>query len=197
MTTFLSARRDITLDQAVAAGRPFREITAPTITAVVGAQAAPLAAGAVAVAPEAVSAVALRIAVQAPRATAIATEMSAAEVGLSVGAVGATAKVASEIPQGSFSIFSWAGYPASLPKPTGIFRLLEGAEYDAARKAANAANRAMHKADPTLAGKQIHEVKPVKFGGNPTEPANKIPLQPKEHTEITTWWNRLMRDIAQ
>jgi hypothetical protein len=42
--------------------------------------------------------------------------------------------------EGSFSITDWSGYPAGVPKPTGPFRLVEGAEYDTARAAANQAN---------------------------------------------------------
>lgn len=97
--------------------------------------------------------------------------------------------------EGEFSIFDWSGYPESLAKPSGPFRLLEGQEYEAARGAANQANRGLHKADPSLAGKQIHEIQPVKFGGNPTDPANKLALSRQEHAQATTWWNRLLRDV--
>jgi hypothetical protein len=87
------------------------------------------------------------------------------------------------------------GYPANLPKPTGPFRLLEGAEYDAARTAANQANRAMHQADTALRGLQLHEIQPVKFGGSPTDPLNKVPLTPQQHSPATTWWNQLQRSL--
>jgi RHS repeat-associated protein len=99
------------------------------------------------------------------------------------------------VPNGSFSIRDWSGYPKGLPRPQGPFRLLEGAEYDAARSAANAANRTMHQADPALKGLQIHEIQPVKFAGSPTDPANRIPLTPQVHTQYNVWWNRLMKDI--
>jgi hypothetical protein len=98
--------------------------------------------------------------------------------------------------EGSFSIADWSGYPANVPKPTGPFNLLEGAEYEAARAEANAANRAMHQADPSLNGLQLHEIQPVKFGGSPTDPLNKIPLTPQQHAPVTTWWNQLQRDIT-
>jgi hypothetical protein len=94
--------------------------------------------------------------------------------------------------EGSFSIINWEGYPGG-PKPTGPFRIVEGQEYESARESANQANQAMHRADPSLAGKQIHEVHPVKFGGSPTNPGNKIALTPQEHAAYTTWWNRLLR----
>ena len=99
------------------------------------------------------------------------------------------------VKEGSFSISSWKGYPDSIPKPTGPFRLLEGAEYDAARAQANAANRAMHAADESLGGWQLHEIQPVKFGGSPTDIANKMPLPAGAHSEVTNWWNALQRSL--
>jgi len=95
---------------------------------------------------------------------------------------------------GEFSIIDWKGYP-NRPKPDGPFRMLEGGEYQAARKAANSANRKLHRSDPSLKGKQLHEVKPVKFGGSPTNPSNKAALSPKQHAEYTKYWNRLQRDL--
>ena len=96
--------------------------------------------------------------------------------------------------KGAFSINDWAGYPSSLPKPTGPFRVLEGEEYNAARAAANKANRALRESDPdAYAGKQLHEMHPVKFGGSPTDPGNKIALSPQDHFGATTWWDRLLR----
>jgi hypothetical protein len=103
--------------------------------------------------------------------------------------------LAPEIKSGSFSITEegFKGYPSNpnVPKPEGPFRLLDGAEKSANRNAANTANRAAHRADPSLAGKQIHEIKPVKFDGSPTDPANKVPLPPQEHSQFTTWWKEL------
>jgi hypothetical protein len=99
------------------------------------------------------------------------------------------------LPKGSFSIRDWSGYPEGLAKPQGPFRLIEGAEYKAARNAANAANRAMHQANPALKGLQIHEIQPVRFGGSPINPANKVPLTPPVHSQYTNWWNDMMRSI--
>jgi hypothetical protein len=64
-----------------------------------------------------------------------------------------------------------------------------------ARAEANAANRALHQADPFLNGLQLHEIQPVKFGGSPTDPLNKIPLTLQQHSPATTWWNQLQRSI--
>ena len=79
--------------------------------------------------------------------------------------------------EGSFSIFDWSGYPVGVPKPEGPFRLLEGAEYETARDTANVANSAIRRQEG-LVGQQvdIHEIKPVKFGGSPTDLANKVIL---------------------
>jgi RHS repeat-associated protein len=101
--------------------------------------------------------------------------------------------------EGSFSITKqgWRGYPEGIPQPQGPFRILTGAEYEAARKAANQANQAIRKADPdSLVGKEIHEIKPVKFGGSPTDPSNKTPLQASVHRQqATPWWNSFLRAL--
>jgi hypothetical protein len=97
---------------------------------------------------------------------------------------------------GTFSISRWTGYPSGIARPKGPFRLLQGAEYDAARKAADEANAALRRADPgKYAGKQIHEIHPVKFGGSPTDPANKIALDPPFHRQLNAWWYRLQRSV--
>jgi hypothetical protein len=87
-------------------------------------------------------------------------------------------------------------YPPGVPKPTGPLTLIpKGPLYDQARKAANAENRRLHRNDPSLKGKNIHEIQPVKFGGSPTDPNNKIALDPPTHSQLTTWWNALQRSI--
>jgi RHS repeat-associated protein len=102
------------------------------------------------------------------------------------------------LPEGSFSIIDWTGYPEGLPRPSGPFRLLSEPEYQQARAAANAANRALHQADPaTYDGTDIHEIQPVKFGGSPTDVANKVPLPRSQHIPFTAWWNALQRDLEQ
>ena len=97
--------------------------------------------------------------------------------------------------EGTFSISNWSGYPEGYPRPLGPFRLLEGGEYDAARKAANAANRALHRAQPSWAGQPIHEIHPVKFGGNPTSLWNKDLPGTVRHAELTSFWNAVQRTI--
>jgi len=74
--------------------------------------------------------------------------------------------------------------------------MLEGAEYQSARKSADAANAAIHRANPNISPAQIHEIKPVKFGGSPTNPSNKITLSRQVHEAVTAWWRKLQRDIS-
>lgn len=110
--------------------------------------------------------------------------------------VGLFGLAAKGVQAGSFSLISWAKYPSWAPKPDGTLRVLSGAEYDAARSVANSANAALRRADPgAYAGKQIHEILPVKFGGSPIDPANKIALPPGQHAELTNFWNQLLRDV--
>jgi hypothetical protein len=117
--------------------------------------------------------------------------------GLRFGEGSATAKVPVGRP-GEFSIVDWSGYP-NVPKPQGPFRLIEGAEYDAARSAANVSNNKIRQ-DQGLVGKpvDIHETQPVKFGGSPTDPANKLILPRDIHRQqVTPWWNQLQRDLTK
>ena len=47
-------------------------------------------------------------------------------------------------------------------------------------------------------GHEIHEIIPVKYGGSPTDSANKAYLPRGVHrSEVTPWWNRLQRDLEQ
>ena len=46
-------------------------------------------------------------------------------------------------------------------------------------------------------GCKIHEIAPVKFGGSPTDLSNKIAVTPAEHSGMTTFWNRLRRDLQE
>jgi hypothetical protein len=104
--------------------------------------------------------------------------------------------------EGSFSIRDWTDYPDFLRKPEGPFRLLEGEDYEAARYAADRANQRIRRADPAAhKDMQVHEIHPVKFGGNPTDRANKIVLPAGTHRLANRWWDRLrwnlLRDKAK
>ena len=90
-----------------------------------------------------------------------------------------------------------ATFPDPALKPSEKLKVLQGQEYFKARTAANNANAKIHRNDPSFKGKEIHEMDPVKFGGSPTNPANKAQLTPKEHKVITNWFNQLSREIKQ
>ena len=100
--------------------------------------------------------------------------------------------------EGSFSISNWSGYPAGMPRPPGPVRILTGEEYAAARALANQTNAGIRAAN-SLAGSglQIHEIQPVKFGGSPTDTANKILLPAAEHVGPdgvhAQFWTPLLR----
>jgi hypothetical protein len=97
---------------------------------------------------------------------------------------------------GTFSITDWSGYKEFLPRPEGPFRILDREEYDQARSAADRINEKLHRTDPaTYEGKHIHEIHPVKFGGSPTDPKNKIALSPEDHYAVNAWWARLQRNV--
>ncbi|WP_328457778.1 FG-GAP-like repeat-containing protein [Streptomyces sp. NBC_00386] len=101
--------------------------------------------------------------------------------------------------EGEFSIVDWSGYPAGRPRPTGPFRVLGDAEYEAAKEAKKVANNALRRKFLKFfksTWTDIHEVHPVKFGGSPTDLANKEIISPPEHWEVTAWWNALMRWVT-
>jgi len=49
---------------------------------------------------------------------------------------------------------------------------------------------------PAYIGKEIHEIQPLIFGGDPCDPANKAALSPEEHAPVVVWWNRRFREVA-
>jgi hypothetical protein len=101
-------------------------------------------------------------------------------------------------PSGTFSVSDWSGYPAIVPRPPGPFRILHGVEYHLARADADNANEAIRR-ERGIVGLpvDVHEIQPVKFGGSPTDPANKVILPRAVHRRLVTpWWNRLQKDLG-
>lgn len=97
---------------------------------------------------------------------------------------------------GAFSISNWAGYPSSLPRPQGAFKLLSQDEYAVARAQGNAGIRAYKRAHPQeAAGKDIHHIQPIKFGGHPSDESNLVPLTEDEHMLYTRWWRRVQSEL--
>lgn len=100
--------------------------------------------------------------------------------------------------KGAFSILDWSGYPSSLPRPQGPFRLLPDYEYERARTLGDDGSDAFRKAHSLEAkGKQVHHIHPIKFGGDPTDPSNLILLTRKEHALYTTWWQRIQLQLQK
>ncbi|EEE35103.1 putative filamentous hemagglutinin [Rhodobacteraceae bacterium KLH11] len=100
---------------------------------------------------------------------------------------------------GTFSVSDWKGYPNGVPRPPEgtTYRLLTRTEYNDARKLANNTNRKLRKEWNVSADHQIHEIVPVKYGGSPTDPANKIVIPKSLHEkQVTPWWNKLQRDLG-
>ncbi|MDO9415820.1 two-partner secretion domain-containing protein [Pararhizobium sp.] len=109
-------------------------------------------------------------------------------------------KITRTYPDGTFTISDWSGYPAGVPKPLegNTYRLLSGSEYTEARRLANAANAQLRRNGVVPAGYEVHEIIPVKYGGSPTDLANKVFLPRGEHrAELTPWWNRLQKDLGR
>lgn len=86
-----------------------------------------------------------------------------------------------------------------MPKPEGTYRILTGEEYDLARATADATNDAIREAYGLRgSGMDIHEIKPVKFGGSPTDRANKVLIDSDKHRRtVTPWWNQLQREVER
>ena len=99
---------------------------------------------------------------------------------------------------GDFSITpqGWAGYPSGYKKPPGTFNFLDDAEYEVNRAAANAANKQINEVENLGVWSEIHEVKPVRFGGSPTDYANKDLLSPPEHWKVSAFWRDMQRWIT-
>jgi hypothetical protein len=46
-------------------------------------------------------------------------------------------------------------------------------------------------------GKEIFEPTPVLLGGSPTDPANKVVLNRKEHIEAVVYWNKVIAQLRE
>jgi hypothetical protein len=96
----------------------------------------------------------------------------------------------------SFDIPEFPGYPEGVSKPSGPFKYRTQAETEAARNLARRANDKFRKDNPSLPeNTEIHHIHPLKWGGDPSDPANLEPLLDTTHTEVTNWWNALQRLI--
>nr|MDQ3005170.1 hypothetical protein [Chloroflexota bacterium] len=48
-----------------------------------------------------------------------------------------------------------------------------------------------------LIGKEIHEIQPIVFGGDPLDQKNKIPLHTKDYAELVVFWNKIWKSRNQ
>jgi hypothetical protein len=95
---------------------------------------------------------------------------------------GAVVEALPAFEEGAFSIIDWSGYPTGMARPTGPMRIISGSEYKLARETATAANREIiQNFGLEGSGYHIHELQPVKFGGSPTDVANKVFIPWEEH----------------
>ncbi len=51
--------------------------------------------------------------------------------------------------------------------------------------------------EPSLAGKEIFEIKPVILGGSPTDPENKVALTREQHIQTVRYWNKVVSDLRR
>ena len=103
-----------------------------------------------------------------------------------------------------FKIAQWDDYPddiVPMPDQNKTWQLLEDDNYQNARKQANKANRELRKGDPGYYKNnniEIHEVEPVKFGGDPASPKNKVGIQAGAHRQVVTpWWNKIQKEAEE
>jgi RHS repeat-associated protein len=101
--------------------------------------------------------------------------------------------------QGPFSIATW--YRDKMPQYPGAhattkeLTLLAGDAYKSARDAADTVNDFLRDGirGHLTKKRQIHENIPVKFGGDPIDPSNKIIINTTSHRKINSYWKELQR----
>lgn len=80
-------------------------------------------------------------------------------------------------------------------RPKGPFRVIRDQEYTAAFITMIQFNRTLHNAAPSLKGYDFHEIHPVKFGGNPTDPLNKTLIPREQHLKFANFWNSRLYEL--
>jgi hypothetical protein len=98
--------------------------------------------------------------------------------------------------EGEFSVVDWSSYPQDVPRPTRTRLLPQGVEYELGRELANRENASLQggirRRRLFATAHEIHEIQPVKFGGNPVYVGNKIALPPAVHAQLTSFWRRIL-----
>jgi len=44
-------------------------------------------------------------------------------------------------------------------------------------------------------GKNLYHIKPIIFGGDPTDPRNVVFLERDKHVEMVNYWNKKIKEI--
>jgi len=71
-----------------------------------------------------------------------------------------------------------------------VFHLIDGPQLSWALRISSNYNRAYREVIPKLKGLYVHEITPVKFGGDPKAPENKLVVGQEKHCELVVFWNR-------
>jgi hypothetical protein len=79
---------------------------------------------------------------------------------------------------------------SQLPRPSGPFRVVEGAEAEAAFARARSANRALLARYQELVGFELVEVHPALLGGEPEAIENKRAVDGQTHRELVAFWTK-------
>ena len=57
-------------------------------------------------------------------------------------------------------------------------------------------NETPHAINMDLIGKEVHEIQPIVFGGNPVDPKNKTFLIPEDYAKLVVWWNKQYQKVV-
>jgi len=89
-----------------------------------------------------------------------------------------------------------------VPRPCGPFKLLVDPDLSRARSRWDN-ERANYKAANSIPRFdnnipiEIHHIQPIKFGGDPVDSGNLVPLLHPDHSPFTTWWGGLQADLER
>jgi hypothetical protein len=94
---------------------------------------------------------------------------------------------------------AWESIPLGARPPLEtVYYLRQGVDYTIARAAADVENQAIRRAFGLVGNSraQIHEIIPVKFGGDPISHLNKVVFETGYHAQVSSAWYALRSAIA-
>jgi len=59
-----------------------------------------------------------------------------------------------------------------------------------------AKNELPHAINEAIISKEIHEIQPIVFGGDPVDPKNKTLLSPDDYAKLVVWWNKQYQKVV-